>query len=120
MSEPEEPPLEPIFTVLSTHCGEIMLSPRRWIHACERHSEISPFLEQIKQTLESPGLIYETAHTRPTYAFYKRELLLDVPRFSDCYVAVYVRYTMQPAQVWTAYLPRRLSANPGRLVHIER
>ena len=120
VKEPEPPPGQPLFTTTTLECGQVILTPARWKHACDRHPEIAPFIEQVQQALERPNLVYETPHKSPTYAYYKRELLTHIPRFRGCYVAVYVRYTMQPAQVWTAYLPTHLSGNPGRLVRADR
>jgi hypothetical protein len=121
MSVPEaEPSVQPLFSVATPECDEIVLTPDRWNHACDRHLEVAPFIEEVRQALETANLVYETPHKKPTHAYYKRELLTHVPRFRGCYVAVYVRYTMQPAQVWTVYLPTHLSRNPGRLIRAER
>jgi hypothetical protein len=114
------PTTEPLFTVSTAWCGDVILTTDRWNHICDRHPELEPHMELVRLTLEKPNIVSETPYAKPTYAFYKREVLAGVPRYGDCYVAVFVRYTMQPAQAWTAYFPIHLSANMGRVLHLER
>ena len=111
---------DPLFTVQTAQCGEVIFTRERWDHACERHPEVEPYLECVRLTVESPWAVYEPERKHPVYVFYRRELILDDPRFKGCYVAACVRYTMHPAQVWTVYLPSHLSSNPGKLIDLQR
>jgi len=77
-------------------------------------------MEKVRPTLANPNLVYETIHRKPTRAYYARGLIDDDPLYKGCYVAVFVRYTMEKPCVWTAYLPSRLSANPGTLIYADR
>lgn len=108
---------ELIFTTTSPHCGgEIVLTADRWQHTVEHHPEVEPYVEQVRLAIERPNLVYETRHRKSTLAFYARGLIDDHP-YGGCYVAAFVRNLMEPPEVWTAYLPVRLSANPGKLLH---
>ncbi len=109
----------PMLTVETAWCGTVTVMPNRWAHAVARHPEVAPYLDQVGLALEKPNLVYETSHVKPTRAFYARGLI-DEPPFQGCYVAVFVRYTMASPQFWTAYLPSRLSPNPGTLIHAEK
>lgn len=111
---------DPLFTTQSKYCGEVILTPDRWAHVLKYHPEVGPYVDAVRLTVEEPWAVYETPNKRPTYAYYRRELITDDPRFKGCYVAVFVRYRMQPAQVWTVYLPTHLSSNPGKLIHLQR
>ena len=107
---------EPLFRVDCDWCGECVLLPSRWKHVLDHHPEVAPYVKEVEQTLRSPNLVYESRHRKATRVFYARGLVTDHP-FRDCYVAVCVRYKMEPSQVWTAYLPINLSSNPGRLLY---
>lgn len=106
-----------IFTTTTPHCGgSVILTTERWEHATGHHPEVAPYIEQVRRTLEQPHLVYETRHHRPTLAFYAKGLI-DDHAYRGCYVAVFVRIQMQPPEVWTVYLPNRLSPNLGKLLH---
>jgi hypothetical protein len=110
-----------LFTVSSKWCrNPIVLTAEGWDHAVKYHPEIEPYVEQVKLTLEHPNLVYETPYLKPTLGFYGRNLIVTDPRYRECYVAVFVRYQVNPACVCTAYLPSRVGANPGKLLHAER
>ncbi len=93
------------------------MTASRWQHVMERHVEVAPYLAQVKRTLDAPNLVYEMPSEIPTMAFYAKGLIADDHRFRGCYVAAIVRYKMKPAQVWTVYLPARLSNNQSRLIY---
>lgn len=108
------------FTVTSKWCTErIVLRDSQWRHTIRRHPEMTPYMNEVRLTLEDPRAVYETYDLKPTLAYYKRNLI-DDPPYRGCYVAVFVRYKMSPAHVWTAYLPSHTSSNPGNLLHLGR
>jgi hypothetical protein len=117
----EEPPDTPLLEVETKPCGLVVLTNKTWEdHICVYHPEVQSYLDRIRLTLEEPTFLYQTPYTKPTYGFYRWDLLADVPRYKDCYVAVFVRYAVKPAQVCTAYFPARLSPNAGTLVPLRR
>lgn len=78
-----------------------------------------PFLDQVKATVVRPSCIIESRHVKPTFVYYARGLI-DDPPYRGCYVAVFVRYAMEPSEVWTAYLPTRIAANSGKLIFAQK
>jgi hypothetical protein len=109
-----------LLTVETKWCGTVILRPDRWQHATEHHPEVAPYIAHVQTTLERPNLVCETLHRKPTMVFYASGLITDNPLYQGCYVAVYVRYKMDPSCVWTVYLPTRLANDQGRIHHIER
>jgi hypothetical protein len=108
-----------IFSVKDRWGYEVVLTEAAWQHATKRHPELIGNESLIECAVMMPTLVYETPHKRPSKGFYAKGLLGDPP-FRGCYVAVFVRYTTNPAVVVTAYFVRRLSANPGKLLHADR
>lgn len=107
---------EPLFSTSGPWCDHpIILTPERWKHIVDRHPEMAPLIAQVKLAVERPNIVVETTHSLPTRAYYAKGLLADFPRYRECYVAALVRYTMEPACIWTAYLVSRLG-NSGTVL----
>jgi hypothetical protein len=111
---------EPVLSVETKWCGTVVLRRRAWQHAVEKHPEVAPYLDLVRQTLEAPSMIYDKLASKPTIAFYAQGLIHDNPRYRDCYVCVFVRSEEKPPCVCTVYLPSRLSKNPGKLLYLRK
>lgn len=111
---------DPHFTVNSNWCPKpIVLRDEQWRHIIRRHPEMPPYMNEVRLALQDPWAVYETTDVKPTLAYYARNLI-DEPRYRHCYVAVFVRFKMSPAYVWTAFLPSHMSNNPGTVRHLGR
>jgi hypothetical protein len=75
---------------------------------------------RLRETLESPNLVYEGGWI-DTKVYYRKGLLDEDPLYKACYVAVAVRYTSdKPGSIRTVYFPYNVQAKLGKLLHIER
>lgn len=106
-----------IFSVTDRWGDEIVLTEDDWKRIVAKRPDVRPYVEQVRQTLEAPNVVYE-GRWRDTKIFYARGLLA-LP-FSGCYVAVAVRYSGTRATIRTVYFPFNIEARLGRLLYAER
>ena len=116
---------EPIFTVTDRWGEQIILTQEDWDRIVAKRPGVENYVDQIRQTLESPtldepGIVYEGGYI-DTKVFYKEGLLDEDPLYKACYVSVVVQYrTGKPASLRTVYFPYNLQGRVGKLLYCVR
>ena len=86
--------------------------------SAKRGDAIGSYLDEIRETLERPHVVYEGRHA-DSKVFYGKDLLDGSP-YRGCYLAVIVRYVNVPATIRTVYFPYDISGSLGALLDIRR
>ncbi len=81
---------EPLFEISDKDGNVVQLTTERSeLHVVVRHPEVEPYLEQIKQLIESPNIV--TKDSRGVYHL-SRLAAVEESRFRGLYLEVVVRY----------------------------
>ena len=93
-----------IFEVEDKSGRKIHLSDERWKHLNQEHPEVTPYLEELKETLKNPLKIttYELdENVKYHYKYFKE-------RESAKYLLVIVKYLNEHGFIITAYFVRNI------------
>ena len=83
-------------------------------HIRREHPDVGDALEQARETIREPTLVYEDRGFPSTRLYYR---LGAIPRFRYLYLTVVIRFDRQPARVATMYVTKEPSGSSGRLVY---
>lgn len=110
---------EPIFTVTNRWGGEIVLTQEDWDRIVAKRPGVDDYLDEIRETLESPNMVFEGRYIN-TKVYFKKGLMDEDPLYKACYVAVVVRYfSNKPGSLRTVYFPYNVQAKLGNVIHAE-
>jgi hypothetical protein len=107
-----------VFATKNPHGVQVLLYEETWErHIKPGHAEVTPFAEQIKETIRQPNVIYEHAGSH----LYFRLGAVNEPRFRELYLQVVVREAGVPPKgvVVTAFFTRTLPEK-GKLLWIQK
>ena len=105
-----------LFQTVDIFGNLVELTEERWkTHILTGHYEVEPYIEQIKETIESPDCIFESRYESDTKLFYKRGITQGKHR--NLYMKVVVSYSETPAFIKTAFFTPQLTG--GKLLWIK-
>ena len=105
-----------LFQAVDIFGNLVELTEERWeTHILTGHYEVEPYIEQIKETIESPDCIFESRYEYDTKLFYKRGITQG--KYKNLYMKVVVSYSETPAFIITAFFTLQLTG--GKLLWIK-
>ena len=104
--------------VLDYEGTRVVLVERTWRqHILMGHPELADSIEQLASVLQTPHVVYESANASTRHVYYRLNLVGGRNRF--LYLAVVVRYDVEPARVVTAYVTGMPSGAVGRMIYCD-
>lgn len=109
-----------IFRVTDKWGDEIVLTEKDWTRITTKRPGVSGYIDHVRQTLESPNMVFEGGYV-DSKVFYGKGLLDDDPAYRSCYVATVVRYPKDgsSATIRTVYFPYEVKGKLGKLLHAD-
>jgi len=103
----------------------VRLTSDRWRELQAKHGEIPDivagigenwFLALLRATIEQPDKVREGLTARDSKMFYSEAGVISVRPYTNCRLAVIVRYTREPASVRTIYVTAHMQGKVGKLL----
>ncbi len=105
-----------VFSTKDPFGNSVQLTVDQWNqHILVGHDEVKPYLDEIRQCIESPDCILASQYEPDVKLFYKRGITQG--RYHHLYLKVVVGYEQSPAFIKTAFFSSQLTG--GKLLWIK-